>query len=562
MSAELIQKGLVNPEAVNNPIYRREMHQAIAERFGADHIVMFDDTIFAVPEHLRSELRSPLPAYERALMPATEATTCGIDTTLIVTAPPLPEEMSLAYSLYEGARIALEGSEQSVGNIQVIFAQKQPDGTFVFDDIWGMDEEHYESIVAEFAKNSPELSKVEPDEYSHIKAFEAYKEKATFGCGNVLVLPFQTVDEHHEAQRSWGERFVLPDTASEMRDKNSMYKVLSKMDTDGVRKSEIVPWNIPIEVAEDTDLCTHAHEIISAVDQMTHLKQGAFVKLDSEGASGLGMIPPNNSEFAFVYDQQMDFDERVEKLANLIESFRWDVLPNAVVEELVDIDHQEIFGEMEFTVGGFGIEGEFWPVCFDRCQQDGVYYISNFQSNNYEQLGITEQDAQEMHDAVAQATKMMHEAEVYSDGYIAFDIFKDRKDGKWKIHDPNLRRGGRTALRAMISMARHDERNPINETGIFNREMAFLVPDDIDQVEYLRKLVSKMQEDDPVVGVYGTAVAYFEVTKGNQRYVKTRMTFGLQKLIDRARELSTVNADSFTVDKIAVMIAEEATQSI
>lgn len=100
---------------------------------------------------------------------------------------------------------------------------------------------------------------------------------------------------------------------------------------------------------------------------------GAFVKLDASGAGGWSSMSPK--EHSIIYDHSKSEEERVVYLKNYIQkTILDDLLPMAVVEELIEPESRPGGIDADYTVCGFVLNGTFFPTSINLCgTEDGAY---------------------------------------------------------------------------------------------------------------------------------------------------------------------------------------------
>lgn len=570
--SEILATGAVDPiPLVNNVEARIATHRAIAERFGVNHVVMFDDTAFAVPEDQQQHLAA-LPGYERALLPAMMFALSGVNTSLIVTAPPLPIELAYALGIYQ----------ENGGNVNLMQLLYANPITGENVNLLNLNQDEYLELMSEYYAfiQTPQGEVTKKDTFRHAHAVNKLLEDGLISGDNpTLVMPFQTTEAHYSyaQEHDWMNNGVkLLDNASNVRDKIVLYQALKDqgivpdfravLATADSKGQQYLHLNDLPESEKDEAITDYATRVIQATMELEAVHGGAFIKLDSIGVSGIANV--STKAYPDVYNQDLGLVERVTALKAAIVEKKIHVLTDAVIEQFVEIEQDPVYGELEFTISGFALDGTYMPWAVDKFQTEDGTYVSNYQANTAEQLGISAEDAKALYTIVNQAVTALKQAGLYSDGYIAFDVFRNKSTGKWMIHDPNLRRGGRSVLEAQVVMDRENKTRPIfNKEYMMQVSGAFLTEAEAhanmptNPMQTISDRITNMKTElgDPQIGLYGTGFTYFpklmQLQNGTWCWaVKSKLLMGLDPL-KRTSEQSQQSEERLSIigaaDKLA-----------
>ena len=458
---------LKKPREIYSLEARREVSKAMAERYNAERVMVFDDVAFAVPPAQRPKLHA-LPGYERILLPALMT---GMEfqegTIVLVTAPPNPLEM--LYTLK--AKHKLEEKLNKSIPFQIIWRDPTKNVFINLVDIYQRDPQEYLSLCLNYADwlDFPENLRTYT-ERSHLYAFQQYWEEHGHQKGTTLVMPFQMTNEHKQVfdelnAQAGNEHIVYPSIPEMDKLRNNLL-----LRREGVPHVPLMQGVTPTGQIIDTlekferwkeeglklpsnkeSLQNWARAIVNGVNEF--LKQGLipYVKLDSDGVSGLGNLPPN--KYPWLYDPNFRIEEKVLKLSKVLSRYypEGSDLPKiSVIEEFVEA--AEIGGvKHDITVGGMLINGQFYPMSiFPFGVNDNDEYICGWMSPDAEMI----QEDPELWNRLIEAFEKMGEILAkygYTDGVLAGDVLID-KEGGIKIHDFNLRRGGRSYFESLVAI--------------------------------------------------------------------------------------------------------------
>jgi len=519
---DLQRMGIENPADLD---YRLELSKRLADNFGAKRLLVFDDVAFAVPEAQRPHLKA-LPGYERILLPALMLAS-GFEegASVLVAAPPNPveREITLAFKEY------LEKKIGRIVNLNVLWEDDH--GNLI--DIFSLNEEDYLRLCEEYASdldNPQNLGKYTP--FYHLDVVGRHGQDL-FG-EETLVIPFQVTPYHYE--RLWGVKNVkLPSIPN-------MDKVINNF---LLREAgfEDIPFMIGVtahgklirdtkelkqlgseELLSPTDenIKSLASGIVSAIELLKERGLESYIKLDSNGVSGLGNLSPN--KYPNVYNPNLTRDERIAALSEIIKSYGFKELPSlAVVEErikpmIVDGVKQDI------TVGGMMINGLFFPMSiFPFGVDESDEYVCGWMGKNPQDIGIKPKLQQRLFESFSQMGSILA-ANGYTDGVLAGDVMVG-ENGMLYLHDYNFRRGGRSYLEALIALT---------DTPFFEVQIVIVIGLDNKNTDNLSRyqqytLICQRLHQEGIIP-FSTSFGYFggDHTEGKPDFLKFKLAVPLE----------------------------------
>lgn len=463
--------------------YRTEVASRMANRFGATKALLFDDPALAVPEAQRGLLHG-LPGYERALMPGLLTAPGFRDgAAVLVTAPPNPVEMRSIHL----ARQELSTRLARPITYEILHEQN---GQLV--NLMEIAPRNYYRLCEEYAS-----SLNHPDEAKKFTADYALNTVAThssdlFSDGQTLVLPFQVTPLHKDilGSISQSRNVSLPDVPNIDKAFNNLYLkdhgfkhlpdlyvvTASGRVIDSYQEFEAhTSTSEPVPTNQDT-IKRFAAGVIEAIDRLGRQQKGAYVKLDSNGVSGLGNLDPD--DFAEVYDTRHgDYERRVATLSNAIAGINSEYLPNsAVIEEFVEAEAIEGVTK-DYTVCGQMVDGIFLPLSMNPVGTTKGVYDRQWTGPNAESLGEDPKQWRDMFEAYAEMGDILAGAG-YRDGQMAGDIFVRPNEEGYAQHDYNFRRGGRSTPEALLALdprgwfeAQAEVPLPTNGSSLTNKDI-------------------------------------------------------------------------------------------
>lgn len=441
--------------------YRVEIARLMALHFNAEQVLLFDDVVFAVPEAQRPKLHA-LPGYERALLPGLLLAT-GFDNgaSVLVAAPPNPVERQIVLGFHN----ILEEKLGRLVPYRILFEwnNKMLDLTQLPDD-------EYEKLCLQYAQTLNDPNKLPAfGQWYHLNVFT--RQAATIiGNDRTLVMPFQVTEEHKRVLDYFinNDQVVIPSIPNLDKATNNFllreagYEDIPTMTvvapdgniiTDLLQLQEYQSTQSqPIKATEE-NIVRFAQGLLTAVDRLAQEGKRAYIKLDSNGVSGLGNIVPTKENEA-IYDVERPYEERIGTLIKAIRSNKYEQLPaTAVVEELVEPNYLEGV-KHDLTVGGMMIDGVFYPMSiFPFAVNESDEYIAGWMANQASTIGESKEDWKTLFESFAQMGKIMADNGYtdYTDGVLAGDVLIGR-NGERYLHDYNFRRGGRSHFEALIAL--------------------------------------------------------------------------------------------------------------
>lgn len=486
--------------------YRVQVIKEMARTSGAEQAVLFDDIAYAVPEAQRPLLHG-LPGYERALLPGL-ITALGFEkgAIVLVGAPPNPVE----FRYIKGFKTRLEQELERPINYRVMYEHNRE-----LIDLLEFPEDTYHSLCSYYAENIGH-SIPEPTEDNHLNLCEHYAEEI-FASFPTLVIPFQTTAIHRDRLNKLAEiiqiEIKLPDIPNLDKAYNNMLlkkhgfvhipemmvitsagKIIDSFDSLQHNSSaEQVPVNR--ETAEK-----FARGIIEAVINLHKLGKRSYIKIDSNGVSGLGNLDP--SEHEILYNQDASVEEQIVYLtALLLEKLSGSLPTTAVVEEFVETAEIERVRQ-DYTVCGQLVDGVFLPTSITPFGTTHGVYDREWVGPNAQSLGEDPHLWTKLFDVFKQMGEILA-GTGYRNGILAGDIFA-AEDGRLLVHDYNFRRGGRSGPEAMMALI---------PQGWFEAQIEIALPITLEN-KSLFELYTAICQDLYELGIYpfSTAFGYFGKT--------------------------------------------------
>jgi len=432
--------------------YRLELSKRLAESFQTKRLLVFDDVALAVPEAQRPHLMA-LPGYERILLPALMLSPgFEVGASVLVAAPPNPIEREITLVFKK----QLEEKIGKVVNLRVLW--EISDGSLV--DIFSLNDETYMKLCEDYANyldNPQNLKRYNP--FYHLDVVNRYSQDL-FDLPT-LVIPFQTTEYHYERLSSsknvrlpiipnmnkLENNFLLREAGFE--DIPFMIGVAAEgrliEDREGLKqigRSNSLP-------PTDENMSKFASAIVTAMEKLRESDLETYIKLDSNGVSGLGNLSPE--KYPYVYDPNLKTERRTHALYEIIKSYGFKELPFlAVVEERIKprvIDDIKL----DVTVGGIMINGVFFPMSiFPFGVNASDEYVCGWMGQYSEEIGIETSLQGRLFESFAEMGRILA-ANGYTDGILAGDVMVG-SNGNLYVHDYIFRRGGRSYLEALIAL--------------------------------------------------------------------------------------------------------------
>lgn len=505
--------------------YRVRVAELISGAMEAKQAILFDDAQQAIPENQRSKLHG-VPGYERALFPGLLLAPGFEDgVKVVVGAPPNPAEV-------EGIRRYHAQLQEQVGKqvkYGIYFESKQ--GLREALSYSAEDPEGYMGECRDYAAqmSDPAVVKAIADDHQ-IRIFERNKEQLLDGRKSV-VWPFQVTDNHVNEFAEGVKRgeVVMPDKPeidkafnnyllreNGFADVPAMHVVggngqiiesfdeLMEFQRDNVERTAKTPENTQ----------AFATGIVDAVNILGSEGKKGYIKLDSNGVSGLSNVDPSMCPEA--YDLTIPYEERVAALSQFIEAnLDEDILPPAaVVEEFVKaVEHEGV--TWDGTVCGALVDGEFYPTSVNPFLTQNAEYVSQWNASSASDIGENPEEWDAMFDLFDRMGTVLAEHAGYKNGVLAGDVFK-AEDGRLLVHDFNFRRGGRSTPEVMIA---------IQPGGWFENQTVMPIPDEVaatmsgeELFDVYTKVCSALQEQG--IQPFATAFGYFSRTEGGHAKMK------------------------------------------
>jgi methylase of polypeptide subunit release factors len=523
--------------------WRRSISETLSKRFGVDRLIVFDDVAFAVPEAQRPKLHA-LPGYERILLPALML---GMEfsggSAVIVTAPPNIIEMNYTAD-------AKKTLEERVGHdigYQIMWQNPKTGELIDLFNLYYRSKEQYLKLSLEYADwLNEEKNRASYSPEAHLEIFESNLDQIT-GGKETLVLPFQMTKYHQERfeglnQKLGGQRLRYPSVPnmdklrnnlllSEVRFTNIPYMV--GITPDGSRIETLSQLRITEGlgdrlVSNEVSLNKWAEALVSVLDDFFKKGIRPYLKLDSNGVSGLGNL--TQSKYPWLYSPEVSFQDKTANLVEILSSVYPEgaILPAfSVVEEFVVAE--KIGGvKYDATVGGLLIDGKFYPMSiFPFGVNENDEYVCGWMSPGAADLGESEEVWKKMIDAFSRMGEIMAQ-HGYSNGVLAGDVLLDLQ-GNLRVHDFNFRRGGRSYFEALVAL----EQNPYFECqveielpekllGLDNRQLTMLYT----------SLAAKLNEDFGIIP-FSTSFGYFgkDHLPNNPDFFKFKLAVPLNLLL-------------------------------
>ena len=535
----LAEVGLESPADLD---YRIAVVERLSKQSTCPRLVLFDDVAYAVPEAQRPRLKG-LPGYERALLPGLLLAAGFEQTAVLVAAPPNPVEREIVLDL----KRRLEEKLGRKVNFQIIFDWQ---GQLV--DLSQINEEQYYNLCQQYAQgldNPEELQKYNED--YHLNVIQRYRKFFGGDDEKTLVVPFQTTPTHYEILSPLINegRMSLPSIPQ-------MDKVLNNFRLKEASLEEVIPEIIAVSPsgqlfttldelvenfsketfeATEENITKWATGIITALKFLKEKGKKGYIKLDSNGVSGLGNLPP--SRFPDIYDFSKTEKERLSALIEIIKGYGFENLPRlSAVEELVDPEIQEGV-KKDITVGGMMINGQFFPMSiFPFGVDKGDEYVCGWMSADSSKIGIDSALQKRLFEAFSKMGQVLAQYG-YTDGVLAGDVMVG-KDGKIYIHDYNFRRGGRSYLEALIAL--------MPEVGLFEAQISFELPfatNNSTRFGLYTQIAESLYEKYGIIP-FSTSFGYFGGHHDDQKpdFLKFKLAvpIGLLANLERSKHLSYV----------------------
>ena len=451
---------LITPEVQDNlNLFAdfKEVSKRLAMTTGAQRLVVFDDVIHAVPKEQRENLHA-LPGYERALVPALVSGMEFKETLVIVSAPPNPVEFYIVQNLKK----QLEEQLKKPINFSILFEDPTSGKLINLSELTSP--QQYLSVCLTYADwlQEPANRKLVSGEDYHLEILEKHREEILDSKDKTLVMPFQMTEQHKIFFDKLSPLIILhPDIPDIDKFRNNLllqtsgFSHIPKMiavtpsgriitsleDYEQIKK-------MGSSVASEDIYETWANGILKTISNLGEIGKTAYVKLDSEGVSGLGNLPP--TKYPWLYDQTISSEEKRDRLTEVLSQFYplGSPLPAiTVVEEFVDA---KIKGgvKCDYIVCGLLIDGKFYPLSISPFGVDAtdVYYYS-WVGRRPGDLGEDPALWQRLIEVFSQMAEVMKD-HGYKNGVIAGDVLENQQ-GQFSVHDYNFRRGGRSFPEAL-----------------------------------------------------------------------------------------------------------------
>ncbi|CAF1181611.1 unnamed protein product [Adineta steineri] len=447
--------GAEHPADLN---YRVELARRIASTYDdADQIIIFDDIATTVPDCEYNDALF-ICGFNRALLPALWLSTgfrCG--GRILVYSPPNSIEIENYLKL---KKLIEENLHRSI-NIQILY-EDLTGRLLNLVELFEKSSENYANLCEEFAQ---QFSKAFYPKY-HVDMLQRHIETITQGTKQSFVFPFEMTKIHLEALLPYSDRLKLPDMPTNDKAKHNLFlrakgfNCLPKLLAVSPNGSLIDNYEqyidalkqCKLEHTENTlyNIEIFARTIIEAVDQIYQkYNTKSFVKLDATGVGGLSGMSP--SLHPIIYDYKEDKKKRVDYLCKYIEiKLKGTKLPTtAVVEEFIEPQKRVDDVDATYGVCGFVLGGIFFPTSINLAETPDASYIGMWISSSPADIPDSPTEWQQMFQEYSCMVALEASEFHYHNGIYAGNLFLT-KDGCHKIHDWNIRRGGRSTPESLI----------------------------------------------------------------------------------------------------------------
>ncbi len=457
---------------------------------GVNSVIMYDDNYNAYNQFAQDTLKD-LPGKIRCFLPASTLS-LFVPVHILVLVPPYYEELHFAMDANKDHEIDLhcwlQHKELFVDLADLIRSNKK---------------DEYNKLISEYHSHSISYKNYGNDDTYSIMTKNFVKHLVS----PILVLPFETRQWHHTVYKDEikNDQIKLFSPVDNFSDKVNAAKLITAIYPE-LLPNYTNPRSINIYSSQETKPLSVnkvnsellAKRIITECVKIEEEGKKSYIKLDAQGLEGLDNLSPQI--YSSIY--MGPIKERIENLSKLlIDRFStYEYFPSIpMIEERIE-KSKDKFGVKEYIASGvFDTKRwNLWSLTRAITDTSGKY-IGAIGSSSLTKLGISNSEYQSIVE-IMEKTALAMKNHGYQMGYVSKDIMLDARDGFFKIHDHNDRRGGRSFLEQLI----HHYPEHIFVEKVIHLDF----DEDVDTIKFIQKAYNEPFQNNQFYCIYRTSTLY------------------------------------------------------